>query len=66
MMQPFNDATRRNIAERCAAFVRLEPAATDLKRAVMPQLRSANVISTPPWTTPRRLWCLSSAISAYS
>jgi 8-oxo-dGTP pyrophosphatase MutT (NUDIX family) len=25
MMQPFNDATRRNIAERCAAFARLEP-----------------------------------------
>ena len=24
-MQPFNDATRRNIAERCAAFARLEP-----------------------------------------
>src|ERR1700742_4479515 len=25
MMQPFNDATRRTIAERCAAFARLEP-----------------------------------------
>ena len=25
MMRPFNDATRRNIAERCAAFARLEP-----------------------------------------
>jgi 8-oxo-dGTP pyrophosphatase MutT (NUDIX family) len=25
MMQPFNDATRRNIAARCAAFARLEP-----------------------------------------
>lgn len=24
-MQPFNDATRQNIAERCAAFARLEP-----------------------------------------
>jgi 8-oxo-dGTP pyrophosphatase MutT (NUDIX family) len=28
MMQPFNDATRRNIAERCAAFARLEPRET--------------------------------------
>ena len=25
MMRPFNDATRQNIAERCAAFARLEP-----------------------------------------
>jgi 8-oxo-dGTP pyrophosphatase MutT (NUDIX family) len=25
MMQPFNDATRQNIAGRCAAFARLEP-----------------------------------------
>src|ERR1700748_1652178 len=25
MIQPFNDATRRAIAERCAAFARLEP-----------------------------------------
>jgi 8-oxo-dGTP pyrophosphatase MutT (NUDIX family) len=25
MMHPFNDTTRRNIAERCAAFARLEP-----------------------------------------
>ena len=24
-MRPFNDATRQNIAERCAAFARLEP-----------------------------------------
>ena len=24
-MQPFNDATRQNIADRCAAFARLEP-----------------------------------------
>jgi 8-oxo-dGTP pyrophosphatase MutT (NUDIX family) len=36
MMQPFNDATRRNIAERCAAFARLEPpGATGLKRAAV-------------------------------
>jgi 8-oxo-dGTP pyrophosphatase MutT (NUDIX family) len=36
MMQPFNDATRRNIAERCAAFVRLEPpGVTGLKRAAV-------------------------------
>ena len=36
-MRPFNDATRRNIAERCAAFVRLadsEPAPA-LKRAAV-------------------------------
>src|SRR5439155_23667938 len=35
-------------------------------RAVMPQVRSANVISTPPCTRPRRLWCLSCATWAYS
>jgi 8-oxo-dGTP pyrophosphatase MutT (NUDIX family) len=36
MMQPFNDATRRNIAGRCAAFARLAPdAATGLKRAAV-------------------------------
>ncbi|MEA2897044.1 MAG: hypothetical protein QOJ84_2659 [Bradyrhizobium sp.] len=36
MMQPFNDATRRNIAERCAAFARLEPGdRTGLKRAAV-------------------------------
>ena len=33
-------------------------------RAVMPQVRSAKVISTPPCTRPRRLWCLSSVTSA--
>src|SRR5580693_10585041 len=36
-MRPFNDATRRNIAERCAAFARLadsEPAPA-LKRAAV-------------------------------
>ena len=32
----------------------------------MPQVRSAKVISTPPCTRPRRLWCLSSVIRAYS
>src|SRR5215831_9543964 len=34
-MRPFNDATRRNIAELCAAFTRAPPAdvAGDLKRA---------------------------------
>src|ERR1700730_5353266 len=32
----------------------------------MPQVRSANVINTPPCTRPRRLWCLSCATSAYS
>jgi 8-oxo-dGTP pyrophosphatase MutT (NUDIX family) len=36
MMQPFNDATRQNIAERCAAFARLEPHdRTGLKRAAV-------------------------------
>jgi 8-oxo-dGTP pyrophosphatase MutT (NUDIX family) len=36
MMQPFNDATRQNIAERCAAFARLEPGdRTGLKRAAV-------------------------------
>jgi 8-oxo-dGTP pyrophosphatase MutT (NUDIX family) len=36
MIQPFNDPTRRNIAERCAAFARLEPGdATGLKRAAV-------------------------------
>src|SRR4030081_318675 len=36
MMQPFYDATRRNIAERCAAFARLEPGdRTGLKRAAV-------------------------------
>src|SRR3977135_2323122 len=36
MMQPFNDATRRNIAERCAAFARLEPRdLTGLERAAV-------------------------------
>src|ERR1700712_3170524 len=37
MIRPFDDATRRNIAERCAAFTRLpasEPAAA-LKRAAV-------------------------------
>ncbi len=36
MMQPFNDATRRNIAECCARFSRLEPRGmTGLKRAAV-------------------------------
>jgi 8-oxo-dGTP pyrophosphatase MutT (NUDIX family) len=36
MMQPFNGATRQNIAERCAAFARLEPRAlSGLKRAAV-------------------------------
>src|SRR3954463_10686891 len=36
MRQPFNDATRQNIAERCAAFARLEPRAlSGLKRAAV-------------------------------
>jgi 8-oxo-dGTP pyrophosphatase MutT (NUDIX family) len=36
MMQPFNDATRQHIAERCAAFARLEPGdRTALKRAAV-------------------------------
>jgi 8-oxo-dGTP pyrophosphatase MutT (NUDIX family) len=36
MMQPFNDATRQNIAGRCAAFARLEPRdVTGLKRAAV-------------------------------
>jgi 8-oxo-dGTP pyrophosphatase MutT (NUDIX family) len=36
MMQPFNDATRQNIAGRCAAFARLEPRdRTGLKRAAV-------------------------------
>jgi 8-oxo-dGTP pyrophosphatase MutT (NUDIX family) len=36
MIQPFNEPTRRNIAERCAAFARLEPGdATGLKRAAV-------------------------------
>ncbi|HXO68825.1 MAG TPA: CoA pyrophosphatase [Bradyrhizobium sp.] len=36
MMRPFNDATRQNIAERCAAFARLEPRdLTGLKRAAV-------------------------------
>lgn len=36
MMQPFNDGTRQNIAERCAAFARLEPGHTgELKRAAV-------------------------------
>jgi 8-oxo-dGTP pyrophosphatase MutT (NUDIX family) len=36
-MRPFNDATRRNIADLCAAFPRAAPAgvATDLKRAAV-------------------------------
>jgi 8-oxo-dGTP pyrophosphatase MutT (NUDIX family) len=36
-MRPFNDATRRNIAELCAAFTRLEPAeaAPELKHAAV-------------------------------
>jgi 8-oxo-dGTP pyrophosphatase MutT (NUDIX family) len=36
-MRPFNDATRRNIAERCAAFTRAPPdqAAPALKRAAV-------------------------------
>jgi 8-oxo-dGTP pyrophosphatase MutT (NUDIX family) len=37
MMRPFNDATRRNIADLCAAFTRAAPAdiAPDLKRAAV-------------------------------
>jgi 8-oxo-dGTP pyrophosphatase MutT (NUDIX family) len=36
MMRPFNDATRQNIAERCAAFARLEAGGTaGLKRAAV-------------------------------
>jgi 8-oxo-dGTP pyrophosphatase MutT (NUDIX family) len=36
MRQLFNDATRQNIAERCAAFARLEPRAlSGLKRAAV-------------------------------
>ena len=36
MMRPFDDATRQNIAERCAAFARLEPRdLTGLKRAAV-------------------------------
>ena len=36
MMRPFNDATRQSIAERCAAFARLEPRdAAGLKRAAV-------------------------------
>jgi 8-oxo-dGTP pyrophosphatase MutT (NUDIX family) len=36
MMQPFDDATRRKFAERCAAFSRLEPRGlTGLKRAAV-------------------------------
>ena len=37
MMRPFNDATRRNIADLCAAFARKPPAdiAPDLKRAAV-------------------------------
>ena len=36
-MRPFNDATRRNIAELCAAFTRASPVAVahDLKRAAV-------------------------------
>ena len=35
-MQPFNDGTRQNIAERCAAFARLEPSdIAGLKRAAV-------------------------------
>ena len=36
MIQPFDQTTRRSIAERCAAFVRLEPRdVTELKRAAV-------------------------------
>jgi 8-oxo-dGTP pyrophosphatase MutT (NUDIX family) len=36
MMRPFNDATRQNIAERCAVFARLEPRdLAGLKRAAV-------------------------------
>jgi 8-oxo-dGTP pyrophosphatase MutT (NUDIX family) len=36
MIRPFNDATRQNIAERCAVFARLEPCdRTGLKRAAV-------------------------------
>ena len=36
MMQPFNEATRQNIAKRCAAFARLEGGdMTGLKRAAV-------------------------------
>src|ERR1700723_3023964 len=38
----------------------------DTYRAVMPQVRSAKVINSPPCTRPLRLWCLSCATSAYS
>jgi hypothetical protein len=36
-MRPFNDATRQNIADLCAAFPRAAPGvvATDLKRAAV-------------------------------
>jgi len=36
MMQPFNDATRRKLTERCAAFARLAPSdGSGLKRAAV-------------------------------
>jgi 8-oxo-dGTP pyrophosphatase MutT (NUDIX family) len=36
MMRPFNETTRQNIVERCAAFARLEPGElTGLKRAAV-------------------------------
>src|ERR1700712_4904067 len=36
MIRPFNETTRQNIAERCAAFARLEPGEiTGLKRAAV-------------------------------
>ena len=36
MMQPFNDGTRQTIAERCAAFARIEPSdIAGLKRAAV-------------------------------
>jgi 8-oxo-dGTP pyrophosphatase MutT (NUDIX family) len=36
MMRPFNEPTRQNVAERCAAFARLEPRElTGLKRAAV-------------------------------
>ena len=35
MIFPFNEITRRDIAERCAAFSRVAGAATELKRAAV-------------------------------
>src|SRR5262252_8353766 len=37
MMRPFDETTRRSVAERCAAFARLpaDPATSELKRAAV-------------------------------